>query len=66
MVRTVETKIRVLRNGAQLTELEYAPNAAPTIRCSDSAASGSSRRYSPFARKLFCASARKLSPWDLS
>ena len=38
MVRTVETKIRVLRNGAQLTELEYAPNAAPTIRCSDSAA----------------------------
>lgn len=38
MVRTVETKVRVLRGGAQLSELEYAPRSAPTIRCSDSAA----------------------------
>lgn len=38
MIRTVETRIRVLRDGAQLTELQYAPNAAPMIRCNDSAA----------------------------
>lgn len=38
MTRTVETKVRVLRNGAQYAELQTSPNAAPTIRCSDSAA----------------------------
>lgn len=37
MIRTVETKIRVLRNGAQLSELEFSPGSAPTIRCVDSA-----------------------------
>lgn len=37
MIRTVETKVRVLRNGAQYSELQYAPSGAPTIRCSDSA-----------------------------
>ena len=38
MIRTVETKVRVLRNGAQYTELQTTPDSAPTIRCSDSAA----------------------------
>lgn len=37
MIRTVETKVRALRNGAQFSELQFAPNGAPTIRCSDSA-----------------------------
>lgn len=38
MIRTVETKVRVLRNGARYTELQTPPDSAPTIRCSDSAA----------------------------
>lgn len=33
MIRTVETKVRVLRNGAQFSELQYAPDSAPQIRC---------------------------------
>ena len=33
MIRTVETKVRVLRNGAQFSELQYAPGSAPQIRC---------------------------------
>ena len=37
MTRTVETKVRVLRNGAQYSELQFAPKTAPRIRCRDSA-----------------------------
>lgn len=37
MIRTVETKVRVLRGGAQYSELQYAPNSAPMIRCRDDA-----------------------------
>lgn len=38
MMRKVKTEIRVLRNGAYLTTLRYAPNSAPTIRCDDTGA----------------------------
>lgn len=37
MIRVVETKVRVLRDGAQYTELQYAPGSAPRIRCRDDA-----------------------------
>lgn len=38
MIRTIETKVRVLRGGAQFSELQFAPGSAPTIRCRDDAA----------------------------
>ena len=37
MIRTIETKVRVLRGGAQFSELQFAPDSAPTIRCRDDA-----------------------------
>lgn len=37
MIRTVETKMLVLRNGAQFSELQYAPDEAPRIICRDDA-----------------------------
>ena len=37
MIRTVETKVLVLRNGALFSELQYAPNEAPRIICRDDA-----------------------------